>query len=164
MNKVVLILGSNVGERIHQLQKAMHEINRLLGKPIQQSSIYETAAWGYTNQGKFLNQVIVILSDLSADEIMNKILVIEEELGRKRTIKWEPRIIDIDILFFNDEIICTKELVIPHPNLHERKFTLIPLEELMPGYIHPVLKKSISDLLLEINDTLDVKKTSYHFA
>ena len=164
MNRVVLLLGSNIGERIQHLQTAVHEINRLLGKSIQQSSIYETAAWGNIKQEKFLNQVIIIQSEFDAEEILRKILMIEEKIGRKRTMKWEARIIDIDILFFNDEIISNDHLVIPHPNLHERKFTLVPLAELIPGYYHPVLKKTISALLLEIKDSLDVIKTSYHFA
>ncbi len=164
MNKAVLLLGTNVGDRPGNLERATAEITRVLGKVVQQSSIYETAPWGNINQENFLNSVIVIQSEMKAEEMMQNILTIEEKMGRMRMIKWEPRIIDIDILFWGDEIIFTKNLIVPHPNLHERKFTLVPLAELMPGFIHPVLKKSVSDLLVELNDTLEVTKTSYHFS
>src|SRR5207253_279801 len=97
-------------------------------------------------------QVLVVDSHLQSDKIMDQIILIEEKMGRKRIEKWGPRVIDIDILFFNDEIISTQELVVPHPNLHERKFTLVPLAELMPEFIHPVLKKSVTALLADLND------------
>ncbi len=162
MNRVVLLLGSNIGERLLNLEKAEREISALPGKIVQHSSVYETAAWGNTKQESFLNSVVVIQSSLSADEMMRKIISIEEAMGRIRTKKWEARVIDIDILFFNDEIISTENLTVPHPGIHLRKFTLIPLAELMPSYIHPVLKKSVSDLLSDLKDPLEVKIFSTH--
>ena len=162
MNKVTLLLGCNIGERLLNLEKAEQEISVLLGKIIQRSSVYETAPWGNTSQGNFLNSVIVIESFYSANEIMTKIIFIEEAMGRVRTKKWEARVIDIDILFFNDEIISTENLTVPHPGLHLRKFTLIPLVELMPSFIHPVFKKTVTELLSDLNDPLEVKKFSTH--
>jgi 2-amino-4-hydroxy-6-hydroxymethyldihydropteridine diphosphokinase len=158
MSSVVILIGSNMGERMNHLERACVEIERELGKIIQRSSIYETAPWGNIDQEKFLNRIIKIHSSIGAEQMMERILLIEKKMGRVRTKKWEPRMIDIDILFYDNEIISTDNLVIPHPGLHLRKFTLVPLAELMPGYIHPVLKKSISDLLHDLNDSLEVKK------
>ena len=160
MNQVVLLLGSNMGQRLANLEKACEETERELGKITGRSSVYETEAWGNENQEAFFNRVIKIDSSLGAVQMMERIISMEERMGRVRTKKWEPRIIDIDILFFNDEIISTENLVVPHPGIPVRKFTLMPLAELMPGYIHPVLKKSIADLLKETMDSLDVKKIS----
>ena len=164
MNNVVLLLGTNVGDRPGNLKKALQEINIMLGQTIQQSSVYETAPWGNTEQEIFLNRVVIIQSEINAEEMMDRILRIENEMGRVRTMKWEPRIMDIDILFFNNEIILTKNLIVPHPNLHERKFTLMPLAELMPDFVHPVLKKTIAEILLDLDDNLEVTKTSYNLA
>lgn len=164
MNKVVLLLGSNMGDRHFNLEKASVEINREFGKISRHSSVYETAAWGNTNQKKFLNQVVILSSALPAEEMMKRIISMEEKMGRIRKEKWEPRIIDIDILFFNDEVISTPNVIVPHPGLHERKFTLKPLAELIPGFIHPVLRKSIAELLEELNDPLEVTKISNHLA
>ncbi len=158
MNNVVLLLGSNIGDRETNLKIGCEEISECLGKIIQRSSVYETDPWGNTEQGRFLNRVVIIHSSLEAEEMMENIISIEEKMGRVRTKKWEPRIIDIDILFFNNEIISEKNLVVPHPGLHLRKFTLMPLVELMPAFIHPVLKKSMAELLHEIKDPLEVKK------
>ncbi len=164
MNKVVLLIGSNIGDRLSYLEKAETEITVELGRIVRQSSIYETASWGNTSQENFLNRVLIIESTLAANEMMKKIISIEEKMGRRRTAKWEPRIIDIDILFFNNEIISKEDLIIPHPHLHERKFTLIPLTELIPDYLHPVLKKSVAELLSGLNDPLEVKKISTNLA
>ena len=164
MNNVVLLLGTNVGDRLINLEKAWKEIQNTLGKVIRYSSVYETAPWGNSQQQNFLNQVILIESTSSAEVIMKKIIDIEENMGRIRKKKWEPRIIDIDILFFNKEIISHHDLEIPHPRIRERKFTMVPLAELIPEFIHPVFKKSIIELLKELNDPLDVKKISNHLA
>src|ERR1043166_4904962 len=147
MNKVVLLLGSNEGNRLVNLENAILEIKKEPGKVQQLSAVYETAPWGNKEQKKFLNQVIILSTSLSPQEMMKKILSIEERMGRIRKKKWEARIIDIDILFFNESVISEPNLVVPHPGLHERKFTLVPLAELIPGFIHPVLKKSISEIL-----------------
>lgn len=159
MNKAVLLLGSNMGERHTNIKNASISIEHELGKIVQSSSVYETEPWGNTQQQHFLNQVIIISSDLTSEELMKKIISIEEKSGRIRKIKWEPRIVDIDVLFFNSETISTKILTVPHPGLHLRKFALIPLVELIPEFIHPILKKSMTELLHHLKDPLEVKKT-----
>jgi len=164
MNNVTLLLGSNVGNRFAHLETALQMIKNEIGKIALQSSVYETEPWGNTKQGFFLNQVVVVESQLEAEKIMKHLISMEKKMGRERTEKWGPRIIDIDILFFNEEIISTNQLTVPHPSLHERKFTLIPLNEIMPGFIHPVLKKTVSDLLNETQDSLEVKKTPANLA
>lgn len=124
----------------------------------RQSKFYQTAAWGKTDQPDFINQVIVVSSKLNAEACIETIFMIEHKMGRIRTEKNAPRIIDIDILFFNKDIIHTALLVVPHPALHERRFVLIPLNELSPLFIHPVLGKTIHALLLKCRDSLNVKK------
>lgn len=156
MNKIFLITGGNIGDRKKNLQTAALLIEKNIGKIIESSSLYETEAWGNNNQPSFYNQVHIIESKFSAEQIMDKILQIEKEMGRIRTIKNAERIIDIDILFFNDEIINLANLIIPHTEISNRKFVLMPLNELSPKMIHPVLKKTINELLSLCKDTLKV--------
>jgi 2-amino-4-hydroxy-6-hydroxymethyldihydropteridine diphosphokinase len=158
MNKTYLLLGSNMGNSRLQLLKAIKNINQQIGKVTRQSNLYATAAWGNTNQPNFLNQVIVVETKLSAAATIDTILTIEEKMGRIRTTKNAPRIIDIDILFFNKEIIGEKKLTVPHPQIQNRRFVLIPLNELSPGFKHPVSHKTIHQLLQDCTDVLDVKK------
>jgi 2-amino-4-hydroxy-6-hydroxymethyldihydropteridine diphosphokinase len=158
MNKIYLLLGSNMGNRQQKILQATHLIEKKIGSVIRQSNLYQTAAWGKTNQPDFLNQVIVIETTLNADKTMQTILSIEEKLGRIRTVKNAARTIDIDILFFNKEIIRQKNLIVPHPEIQNRRFVLIPLNELSPNFKHPVLKKNIHQLLKICRDKLDVKK------
>ena len=141
-----------------QLSKAIVNIEKKIGNVIRQSSLYATAAWGNTDQSDFLNQVIVVESKLSAKETMQTILHIEEKMGRVRTVKNAPRTIDIDILFFNKEISDLKELIIPHPQIQNRRFVLIPLNQLSPNLLHPLLKKTVHQLLINCTDNLNVKK------
>ncbi len=156
MNRIFLITGGNIGDRKKNLQKAAMLIEKNIGKIIESSSIYETEAWGNNNQPAFYNQVHIIESKFSAQQIMNKILQIEKQMGRIRTIKNAARIIDIDILFFNDEIINLPNLIVPHMEINNRRFVLMPLNELAPDLIHPVLKQSIHELLSSCKDTLKV--------
>jgi 2-amino-4-hydroxy-6-hydroxymethyldihydropteridine diphosphokinase len=158
MNKIYLLLGSNMGNRQQKMLQAIKHIERLIGKVTRQSNLYQTAAWGKTNQPDFLNQVIVVETNLTAAETMQTILTIEEKLGRIRTVKNASRTIDIDILFFNKEIINQKDLSVPHPEMPNRRFVLVPLNELSPNMKHPVLNKSIHQLLEICPDKLDVKK------
>lgn len=158
MNKTYLLLGSNMGNSAELLTTAINHIEHKAGKLILKSNLYATAAWGNRNQPDFLNQVIVVETAFTADEMLDSILAIEKMMGRVRSIKNAPRIIDIDILFFNKEIIAKKDLIVPHPEIQNRRFVLIPLNQIAPQFIHPVLKKSIHQLLLVCPDHLNVKK------
>lgn len=158
MNTAYLLLGSNIGKSRAHLHNAALAIERSVGKVSAASSFYRTAAWGLTGQPDFLNQILIAETDLAPQEALQRILQIEEDLGRVRTIKNAARIIDIDILFFNREIINTPNLIVPHPEIPNRRFVLEPLAELSPNFIHPVLKKSITQLLAECTDGLNVQK------
>ena len=158
MNKAYLLLGSNMGNSKTQLVKAVRNIEKKIGSLTRLSTLYSTAAWGNTRQPDFLNQVIIVETELTASQTMQIILQIEKQMGRIRTVKNAPRIIDIDILFFNKEIIDQKQLIIPHPQIQNRRFVLVPLNQLSPNLLHPVLKKSVHQLLIHCPDTLNVKK------
>lgn len=158
MNEVYLQLGSNIGNSKKQLSSARKYLGERIGRITGKSSLYQTAAWGNPDQPDFINQVIIVETLLPAKECIKKILDIESIMGRVRTIKNAPRIIDIDVLFFNNDIINFDELIVPHPALHNRLFVLIPLNELTPNFVHPLLNQTIHHLLLNCPDTLDVKK------
>ncbi len=160
MNSAYLLIGGNLGDRIAILTTARNFIESELGNIIKASSIYETAAWGIKEQPDFLNQVLLIKTILSAEELIKHILLVEEKMGRIRTQKNASRVIDIDVLFFNDRVLNTPLLTVPHPQIQYRKFTLIPLAEMAPNFIHPVLKKSIKHLLMDCRDELEVRKVS----
>lgn len=160
MNITYLLIGGNVGNRISNLETAINFIEKQIGNIIRRSSIYETDAWGNTNQPDFLNQVLLVQTKLNAAECMQQIFSIENKMGRIRDKKNAPRIIDVDILFFNDEIINESDLIIPHPQIQNRKFVLIPMNELASQLIHPVLKKTINNLLSTCPDTLEVRLLS----
>ena len=147
-----------MGNSQQQLTFALKNITRQIGKVRRKSKLYVTAAWGNTNQPDFLNQVVIVETKLNALQTIDIILGIEKQMGRVRTTKNAPRIIDIDILFFNKEIITEKQLVVPHPQIENRHFVLIPLNELSPNFKHPVSHKTIHLLLSDCKDTLDVKK------
>jgi len=157
MNNVYLLIGGNLGNRVENLKTSHDLITRDVGTIVRQSSIYETAAWGVTDQPSFLNEVLQVSTNLKAETVLETILSIEERMGRKRIVKMGPRIIDIDILFFNEEIISLPHLKVPHPEIANRRFVLEPLNEIAPSYIHPVLQKNIHTLLLNCKDELDVK-------
>ena len=158
MNKAYLLLGSNMGNSQRQLKIAIKNTTLQVGNIIRKSKLYATAAWGNTDQPDFLNQVIIVETKLTALQTIDIILDIEKKMGRVRTKKNAPRIIDIDILFFNKEIIAEKNLDVPHPQIENRRFVLIPLNELSPNFKHPVTHKTIHQLLNDCADTLDVKK------
>jgi 2-amino-4-hydroxy-6-hydroxymethyldihydropteridine diphosphokinase len=158
MNSAYLITGGNMGQRDEQLAYAARLIEERCGNIIDRSSLYETAAWGKTDQASFLNQALVIETSLNARDLLNEILYIENLMGRDRIEKYGPRIIDIDIILFNHQVIKENGLTIPHPEMSKRRFVLEPLNEIIPAYIHPVYYKTITELLDQCDDTLPVKK------
>ena len=156
--KVYLLLGSNMNNPEWQIQKAKSEISQSIGEITESSSCYATAPWGNANQSNFINQVIKVNTTLNPMETMQTILSIEEKLGRIRTEKNAPRAIDIDILFFDKEIVDVPNLQIPHPHIQDRNFVLIPLNEIAPSFVHPVLQKNIHELMKACKDKLAVDK------
>ncbi|MFL5729098.1 MAG: 2-amino-4-hydroxy-6-hydroxymethyldihydropteridine diphosphokinase [Cytophagaceae bacterium] len=157
MNKAYILLGSNLGDR----KKIMTEATEMLqeaGSIVLFSSIYKTAAWGKQDQPDFLNQVIVLETALTAEKLLTKLMETEMRLGRVRADKWAERTIDMDILYFNDEIIVTEHLKVPHPQIQFRRFTLVPLFEIAPDLRHPVLNISSATMLERCVDKLEVIK------
>jgi len=152
-----LLLGSNLGNRFSYLNQAQQLISEYCGDIINQSHIYETAAWGFTNQPAFYNQVIILQTAIEPQQLMVTLLDIEEKIGRKREIKYGPRIIDIDILMIDSLISNTSLLSLPHPFLPERRFALLPLAEIAPQLLHPLNNKTILELLEDCTDNLDVR-------
>jgi 2-amino-4-hydroxy-6-hydroxymethyldihydropteridine diphosphokinase len=156
-NQVFISLGTNLGDRIQNLKKAVHAIESNLGEIIKQSSLHESKPWGKSDQPDFLNQVILVQVDNTPQECLNKLSSIERQLGRKRDEKWGPRIIDLDLLYVNDQIFNTEKLILPHPGIPYRRFVLVPMAEIAPDFIHPYLLKNQKQLLEECMDTLEVK-------
>jgi 2-amino-4-hydroxy-6-hydroxymethyldihydropteridine diphosphokinase len=156
MNKVFLLIGGNMGNRLQNLHQAVSLLSAACGPVVQQSAMYETAAWGKTDQAAFLNQALLLTTSLSARELIATILSVEEEMGRQRTEKFGPRLIDIDMIFYNDDVIDEANLTIPHPELQNRRFVLVPLNEIAPSFVHPVLHKTVAELLKECKDELEV--------
>jgi 2-amino-4-hydroxy-6-hydroxymethyldihydropteridine diphosphokinase len=156
MNKVFLLIGGNMGDRLQNLHQAITLLSATCGPVIQQSAVYETAAWGKTDQAAFLNQALLLTTELSPQELITTVLSVEEQMGRHRTERFGPRVIDIDIMFYNEDIINEPHLTVPHPQMQNRRFALIPLKELAPLFVHPVLKKTLEELLLECKDELPV--------
>jgi len=158
MSKVYFSIGSNKGNRSQLINEAIDKIDISIGKVEQKSSIYETQSWGFKSNN-FYNVCLLIESSLSVESIFNKILKIEKDMGRlKSGNKYSDRCIDIDILFVEDIIVNSKNLIIPHPRLHLRKFVLTPMLDLAPDLIHPILNKSIKQLELECDDNDQPKK------
>ncbi|MFT5166324.1 MAG: 2-amino-4-hydroxy-6-hydroxymethyldihydropteridine diphosphokinase [Saprospiraceae bacterium] len=151
-----LLTGSNLGDRFEKMTNAKERIHELAGTVLAFSNYYETAAWGKEDQPDFLNQAIKISTSLPPLDLLHILLEIEQSLGRKRDEKWDARTIDIDILMYDDIVLDSSELSIPHKHMHERNFTLIPLMEIAATIEHPVLKKSIETLYWESKDPLDV--------
>ncbi|MEO6696225.1 MAG: 2-amino-4-hydroxy-6-hydroxymethyldihydropteridine diphosphokinase [Ignavibacteria bacterium] len=158
-NIAYLGLGSNVGDKLLYIERAVSEIMNLEDcKIIISSSVYETEPWGKKNQDSFLNSVIQIETGQSAESLLKQLKYIEAKIGRTDNAKWAEREIDIDLLFYGNEIIKKDTINIPHGEVENRKFVMIPMCEISPDFVHPVLNKTISQLLKETNDSLSVIK------
>jgi 2-amino-4-hydroxy-6-hydroxymethyldihydropteridine diphosphokinase len=160
MGHIVYIgIGSNVGDKAHQCKRAISEILKTgRHKLLAESSLFKTKPIGYTSQDWFVNGVIKIETEMEPLELFQRLKSVELQLGRTRTFRWGPRSIDLDILFFDDEEVWTKELRIPHPRLQERQFVLIPLAEIDRNLVHPTLKKTVGKLLEELKEDQGVEK------
>jgi 2-amino-4-hydroxy-6-hydroxymethyldihydropteridine diphosphokinase len=147
-------LGSNLGDRLGFLKEALQRLKRSKGISIsKRSSVYETQPVGPQDQGWFLNLVIEMKTTLDPASLLDHLLAIEDQMGRKRDARWGPRSIDLDVLLYDDRIVNTNRLIIPHPRLHQRRFALVPLSEIAPQVRHPTLKKTIRELLDGCPDT-----------
>jgi 2-amino-4-hydroxy-6-hydroxymethyldihydropteridine diphosphokinase len=150
-------LGSNLGDRLANIRKAIELMKEERIEIIKESSIYETEPVGYKQQGWFLNSVVKGRIELSPRRIWKRLEKIERSMGREREVKWGPRIIDLDILFYGNKVLNGKELRIPHSELHKRRFVLVPLKEIAPKLVHPVFKKTVLELLRDLKDNSQVK-------
>jgi 2-amino-4-hydroxy-6-hydroxymethyldihydropteridine diphosphokinase len=146
-NELYLLLGSNLGDRLALMAEATALIIERVGAVIKSSQIYQTAPWGVLEQPAFLNQVLKVETTLHPIDVLSVILKIEKQLGRERKEVWGARLIDIDILYYANVLVTMSDLVIPHQQLHNRRFTLVPLAEVAPDYVHPKLKKTNQALL-----------------
>ena len=156
MHTTYLLLGSNVGDRRELLASARSEIGRRIGVIEKASHLFETAPWGYTDQPSFINQALCVKTPLTATKVLKAIRKIEDAAGRQRSINWGPRTLDIDILLYDDLMIDTRELTLPHPRISERRFALAPLAEIAGEVIHPQFGLHISELLVRCPDQSEV--------
>jgi 2-amino-4-hydroxy-6-hydroxymethyldihydropteridine diphosphokinase len=150
MQLVYLALGSNLGKRSENLRSAIKNLQPEV-KVIKCSQVYETPPWGYKDQPKFLNQVIEVETNLAPSELLEFVKEVEGRIGREKAFRYGPRSIDIDILFYDDIVIDSPPLVIPHASISERAFVLIPLADLAPDYLHPVLGETVLGLLAKVD-------------
>jgi 2-amino-4-hydroxy-6-hydroxymethyldihydropteridine diphosphokinase len=158
MNNAYLLTGGNLGDRQQNLATACELLSEQCGPVIAASPLYETAAWGNTNQPAFLNQALHIHTLLNARQLIRRVLKIEKQMGRIREEKYGPRLIDIDILLFNNEKHQYHFLKVPHPEMPNRRFVLVPMTDIAPEMIHPIFQKTMRELLHECPDTLEVVK------
>ncbi len=152
MNTVYLALGTNLGDRLANLRAAVKVLSPEV-KVLAESRIYETPAWGYEDQPPFLNMAVKAGTELAPEALLAHLKRLEGTLGRKQTFRWGPRSIDIDILFYDELIVHAPGLTIPHPRLQERAFVLVPLADLAPDLVHPVLARAVRQLLADVDST-----------
>ena len=151
--------GSNIGDRLKHIQNAIHAISKTEGISLQKiSSVYKTDPVGYETQGEFLNGVAAIQTNLSPLSLLHTLKDIETAIGRQHRIRWGPREIDLDILIYGDLCLQTEQLVVPHPEMHLRRFVLVPLAEIAPNLVHPIFQKTIQTLLERLEDDKSVTK------
>lgn len=153
MNTTILHLGSNLGDRKYHLEEARRQLTQCCGSIGVASALYETAPWGLETQPHYLNQAILLHTPLTAAALLHEMQAIENRLGRERTIHWGPRTIDIDMLFYNSDIIRSEQLQVPHPQITARRFVLVPLVEIAPDWVHPENGKTCSALLEACTDS-----------
>ena len=162
MNKeihlVYLQLGSNLGDIVSYLTQAKKYIAIEVGKILKTSNLYESESWGVIDQPEYINEIIKIETELNPEALLLNILDIEKRIGRKREYKWSARVIDIDIIFYNNIIINNTNLTIPHKHMHERNFVLFPLNEIASEYVHPILNKKVKELLCSCRDLTKIEK------
>ena len=160
MNKVLLLVGGNLGDRLSNLENVKALIEEKIGGVVEESSIYESEPWGFEHAQNFYNQVLEVESLYTEYEILDIAQEIERVMGRKAKTKtgYEGRPMDIDILFYNDLVFETERLTIPHPRLHERRFTMLPLVQKWKNFLHPYLNKTMEELLKECKDAGWVRK------
>ena len=158
-NQVYLLIGGNLDNRLKLLNQAKISIEKNIGELVKESLIYETAPWGFESEQDFLNQVLIVSTTLTPLKVLEKCQIIENELGRTRhTEQYASRTMDIDILFYNDQIVNESNLTIPHEHLHKRRFTLEPLVELSPDFVHPIINKTLKEILRDCKDESEVKR------
>ncbi len=156
--KVVLSLGSNIGNRMENIRASETLIATAIGDVVSKSSYYETAPWGKLDQDGFINSVLVVKTDDMPSELMVKIHEIEQSLGRQKIEHWGPRVIDIDIIFYSNWIVHKEDLVIPHPHIQDRNFVMRPILDIEKNIMHPKLNKTIEELYLDSPDQSEVQK------
>jgi len=159
MNTVFLMLGSNMGDKADNLRQVTEMISQRIGPVIRASSLYETEPWGFSHPEKFLNQCLQVRSSRSPGELLSLISDMEGSMGREKDKSaYQARVIDVDILFYNNQVVETDDLIIPHPLIGRRRFVLVPLSEIAPRLIHPVSGKAVSEMLETCDDQLSVIK------